>query len=243
MEKRIVLLAGMILFSWVNAGTAVPITSGNLLSNPGFELGVTDWSINPNILHTGPESLPGGTVAPSEGSNWYGLLLSFTNTFSVPIAVGPASAVQVVDVSGFSGISSVEVGADYFAVGEMLSGGGPLTMEPRLSVTFLDATSDPLASSNIVDMGTADIQGTVGMLDDTRTVITTVPAGTHFIRVGFDNRMLLQVGEEAQAWLGLDETFLSVTFEQTSFIVPEPATGPLWLGLIGMAGIRRRRSG
>src|SRR5262245_31270002 len=85
MPRGVLMRLPLCLFAiWVNpACTVAQVDTGNLLVNPGAELGETPfWSldlIGPTVIRNGPLTLPNGVaILATEGTHWFGADISFS---------------------------------------------------------------------------------------------------------------------------------------------------------------------
>jgi streptogramin lyase len=169
------------------ATAAAPLTSGNLLLNPGFEVGtpiasnaasgpVPGWTTVPSFSEAkyGGTGLPGANVAAQVGG---GNGVGWGGTMSANI--GTSRALQHVDVAREA--TGIDAGRGSVVLSGLL--GGLDTQEDNASVKalFLSAAGDELGSVQIGPVTRDDRQSVTTLLQ--RSASAAVPAGTRAIRV------------------------------------------------------------
>ena len=138
MHSKQLLVTSVVLVCFGTASVAASVVTGNLLQNPSGESGVlTPWTQYPGSLVSGPaELLPIGTVGPTDGSFWFRRDTSYARTTEGGSSYGNRVLSQMVNISSFGNIQSIEFGGDFFGVGQVLSGNATITNQDSVSLTF-----------------------------------------------------------------------------------------------------------
>ncbi|NNE25845.1 MAG: hypothetical protein HKN09_03295, partial [Saprospiraceae bacterium] len=130
-------------FNWSPWSEAASFETGpsialpNLLSNPGAEYGLSDWTILEGVVEALPKDTCDG-VAPFEGE-YYFIVGGLCDHSSV------ARLIQEVEVTHFQ--DSIDGGDFRISFGGYLSNYGGLD-QPEMKLIFLDADSNSLGESN-----------------------------------------------------------------------------------------------
>lgn len=222
------------------AGPALAQTTGNLLVNPGGELGQAPWMFGGVTEHyaSGPTNLGFVTLSASEGTAFF-----YTDrTFSSDGLTASGSVYQTVDVRGLGAIGSVFYGGDLAHIAEVLAGSGQVGMIPIISVEFYDE-ADGFLDSALGSEHSVDPTAGLVVFDGLRYETTKAPPQTAFIRLILQDNISLQSNPGMQLQVRfvtrIDNAYLAVAAPEAG----RGATGAAAIAaLVACAALRRNRS-
>jgi hypothetical protein len=196
----------------------------------GFVVSVPNWTTSGNF--TVVEYTAGGgfptTTDPGPGDRG-------TNFFAGGPSNSSSSASQSIDVT--DGASAIDTGDVLFAVSGYLGGFASQHDNAILTAYFLNTSNLNLGTAFIGPVTNSDRGDLTGLLF--RTTSGTIPIGTRTIKLDLNMTRLEGSYNDGYA----DNLSLVLTDSSNHTVIPEPSTMLLLgLGLIGVAGVRRKFS-
>jgi streptogramin lyase len=173
----------------IDTDVAAP-TSGNLLRNPGFELGtpavtslstapIPGWVTVPSFtaaVYGSPTALPGTALSDQIGGE-----RSFAWGGHMVANVGSSKAIQLVDVAREA--VAIDDGRATATLSGLLGGKAAEEDNAKVNALFLSGAGDQLGSAQIGPVSAADRQNVTTLLPRSTDPPVPVPAGTRAIRV------------------------------------------------------------
>jgi hypothetical protein len=193
------------------------VTTGNLLVNPGAELGAEPWEFPEVYLQSGPLSLfPGLALVGTEGTHWFG----DDSTYSTPLLnFGSITVTQRVDVRPYSSIKALTVGMDATGAGISIIGDGQPYFRRLITLRYIDAVLNYLGDPTYVNAEpttvTLESFTAFALLDLRATVSPVIPQGTAYIEASFSMATGMTIGtvaSQVRTLVGIDDTFFSLTY-------------------------------